>query len=173
MYNFYYFIDKFNISELEDLNTNIKIIYRNYNDKNPELVIKTLNEFCKKTNRNLFLSNNLKLALKYKISGLYIPSFNKTCKFKNINKHKNFKLIGSAHNVAELKIKEIQGCQEIFLSPIFFNSKNKNFLDIIKFNLLANHTKKKIVALGGINKSNFKKLKLTKSIGIGGISFFK
>ena len=141
MYSYYYFIEKFNINELKDLNTNIKIIYRNYNNKNPEQDIKGLNEFCKKTNRELFLSNNLKLALKYKLNGLYIPSFNKICNFRNITKHQDFKLIGSAHNIVELKIKEIQGCQEVFISPIFFNSKNKYFLDTIKFNFLKYYTK--------------------------------
>ena len=58
-------------------------------------------------------------------------------------------------------IKEKQGCEEIFISSIFQNQKSKNFLGIIKFNLLANKTKLKIIALGGINEKNYKKLKST------------
>ncbi len=33
-------------------------------------------------------------------------------------------------------------------------------------------TKKKVIALGGINQSNFKKLNLVKSYGFAGISYF-
>ena len=62
-----------------------------------------------------------------------------------------FKIIGSAHNVSEIKIKEKQNCEEIFLSPIFKTDKHKNYLGTVKFNLQAIETEKKIVALGGIN----------------------
>ena len=47
----------------------------------------------------------------------------KLINFKNLSLKKNFKLIGSAHNLNEIKIKEKQGCEEIFLSPIFYNPK--------------------------------------------------
>ena len=47
------------------------------------------------------------LNKKYDLDGLYIPSFNKLKNFKNINFKKNFKIIGSAHNIREIKIKEI------------------------------------------------------------------
>ena len=158
----YYFINKFNISELKALDSNIKIIFRNYEEGNLEPVIRNLASFCKKNNRKLFISNNLRLALKYDLDGLYIPSFIKLINFKNLSLRKSFKLIGSAHNLNEIKIKEKQGCEEIFLSPIFYNPKNKYYLDIIKFNNLALNTNLKIIALGGINSFNFKKLLLHK-----------
>ena len=169
----YYFINKFNISELKALDSNIKIIFRNYKEGNLEPIIRNLASFCKKNNRKLFISNNLRLALKYDLDGLYIPSFSKLINFKNLSLKKNFKLIGSAHNLNEIKIKEKQGCEEIFLSPIFYNPKNKYYLDIVKFNNLALNTNLKIIALGGINSFNFKKIKLTKSCGFGGISIFR
>ena len=173
IFNFYYFINKFNISELKGLNSDIKLIFRNYKENNPGPIIEDLRSFCKKKGQKLFISNNLKIALKYDLDGLYIPSFNKLNNFRNFTFKKEFKLIGSAHNLKELKIKERQGCKEIFISPIFFNPKNKYYLDIIKFNNLALNTKVKVIALGGINTSNSKKLKLTKSVGIGGISIFE
>ena len=171
-YNLYYFINKFNIDELLTLNSNVNIVYRNYNKINLDPIIKNLSYFCKKIERKLFISNNLNLALKYNLDGLYIPAFNKSLKFRNFSSKTNFKLIGSAHNLKEIKIKENQGCDEIFISPIFFNAKNKYHLDIIKFNNLSLNSKLKINALGGINNKNLKRLKLTKSVGFGGISFF-
>ena len=38
--------------------------------------------------------------------------------------------------VEKILIKEKQGCEEIFISPIFFNKKNKSFLGFIRFNIL-------------------------------------
>ncbi len=90
-----------------------------------------------------------------------------------MNLPQKFKIIGSAHNVSEIRIKEKQNCEEIFLSPIFKTDKHKSYLGTVKFNLKAIETKKKIVALGGINPDNLKKVQLTKSIGIASISWIK
>ena len=114
----------------------------------------------------------MKDAIKYNFDGLYVPSFHKQLRFHNIIK-KKFDIIGSAHNVTELKIKEKQGCSKIFLSPIFENNKNKKFLNIIKTNLLKNLTKKKIVLLGGINFKTLKKTRLCSPYGIAAISWIK
>ena len=84
---------------------------------------------------------------------------------------KDFILIGSAHNHKEIKIKEKQKVSAIFLSSIF--KLNANYLGLNKFKLLSNLTKKKIIALGGVSKENLKKIKLTNSFGIAGISFFE
>ena len=169
----YYFTDKFEKSEIQSLNKRISIIYRNYSQKKNELTIEKLVKFCKKNNRKIFISNEVNLALKYNFDGLYIPAFNKITYFQNFKKKINFKIIGSAHNYQEIVIKEKQGCEEIFISPIFFNKKNKSFLGVIKFNYLALTTNRKIVALGGINQSNIKRLLSTKSQGYAGISGIK
>ena len=79
--------------------------------------------------------------------------------------------MGSAHNNKEIKLKEKQGVNIIFLSSIF--KENKNYLGINKFKLLSNQTNKKVIALGGISKKNLKKLKLVDSFGFAGISFFQ
>ena len=61
----------------------------------------------------------------------------------------------------------------IFISPIFHNPKNKNFLEIVKFNNLNLATNIDTIALGGINEKNLRKLKSTKVIGFAGISWIK
>ena len=80
--------------------------------------------------------------------------------------------MGSAHNVTEIKVKEKQGAEVIFLSPLFKTKNYKNELGIIKFNMISKISKKKIIALGGINKKNIKKLKITNAYGFSGISYF-
>ena len=84
---------------------------------------------------------------------------------------KKFIVLGSAHNIYEMRTKELQGVNAIFLSSIF--KKNKNFLGIQKFKLFASLTKKKIIALGGISKKNLRKLNLINCDGFAGISFFE
>ena len=109
--------------------------------------------------------------MRLKLDGFYIPSFNKNFKHLSYTLQKNFLIIGSAHNLKEIKIKETQQVQEIFLSSLF--KKNKNFLGFNKFLIKKKLTKKKVIALGGISKKNFKKFQLTNSYGFGGISFFE
>ena len=169
---YYYFIDEFNKNEIEKLSTQISLIYRNYHKKSEPEELKKLVIHCKNNRRKVYISNNLKDAIKYNFDGLYIPSFYKQLRFHNITK-KNLEIIGSAHNVIELKIKEKQGCSNIFLSPIFKNSKNKKFLEVIKTNLLKRLTKKQIVLLGGINLKTIKKSKLCAPSGVAAISWIK
>jgi len=168
----YYFISDFNKSEIIGLNKNINIIYRNYKDPIKEHVIRKIRDECKKSGKKFFLSNNLHLAMKLKLDGVYIPSFNKSLNIRYKSKN-NFKILGSAHNIREIRIKEKQGVNFIFLSPVFKVRKQTKFLGIEKFNLLSMLTKKKIIALGGINKNNLNSIKLLKCQGYSGITYFK
>ena len=170
----YCYINEYNLAELSKLSNNINLIYRNYNNHNDIDTILKLKNFSKKTKRKLYISNNIKLALNLKLNGIYIPSFNNKINYSFMyNKPKKFKIIGSAHNIKEILIKEKQGCEEIFISSIFKNLKSNKFLGIVRFNLLANSSLSKIIALGGINETNFKKLNSTKSIGFASISWAK
>ena len=82
-------------------------------------------------------------------------------------------MIGSAHSLKEIRIKEKQNVEQIFLSPLFKTDKSKKSLGIIRFNNLSKYTKKPLIALGGINKNNIKQLKLINGYGFAGISYFK
>ncbi len=113
----------------------------------------------------------MKLAYRLGLDGAYLPSFNKKFNHLSYNLKKNFILIGSAHNNQEIKIKEKQKVSKIFLSSIF--KKNKNYLGVNKFRNCTKNQNYKFVALGGINKSNIKMLKLLKIKEFAGISFFE
>ena len=172
MYKKYYFINKFDTNIIDKQDKQTVIIYRNYKSKiiDEKLIIK-IKKYCKKKRFKFFLSNNIHLAIKLDLDGLYIPAFNKSFKHLAYSYKKSFKIIGSAHNLREIKIKEKQMADVIFLSSLF--KRNKNFLGLNKFKLLAKLTKKEIVALGGISKENLKKLYLTNYSGFAGISFFE
>tara|TARA_B100001057_G_scaffold460116_1_gene510903 strand:- start:331 stop:879 length:549 start_codon:yes stop_codon:yes gene_type:complete len=168
----YYFINKFETNNIDRLDKQTAIIYRNYNSEHPdEHLILKIKKYCKKKKIKFYLSNNFKLSIKLDLDGVYIPSFNKSTKHLAFSLKKEFCILGSAHNIKELKTKENQGVSKIFISSLF--KKNKNYLGINKFKLLSSSTKKKVVALGGISMENITKLKLLGNLEFAGISFFE
>ena len=69
-----------------------------------------------------------------------------------------------------LKEKELQKVDIIFIASLF--KRKKTYLGFNKFKLLTKLTKKKIIALGGINKNNLKKINLLNIYGYSGINLF-
>ncbi len=168
----YYFIDDFNPIHLNDLDKNITLIWRSKEKRNNTKMIYKLANFCKKNKIKLVLSNNIKLALKLNLSGVYISSYNKDIRFNCFQYKKNFKLLGSAHNLLEVNIKKVQKISEIFISPIF-KHKKRTPLGIHKCGSFFQDRSYKKIALGGINKSNLNLLSLTEFTGFAAIGFFK
>ena len=168
----YYFINKFDTNNIDKQDKQTIIIFRNYTSKKVDktLLLK-IHNYCKKKNLKFYLANNIKLAIKLNLDGAYIPSFNKNLSHLSYSLKRNFNIIGSAHNLKEIKIKEIQRVKRIFLSSLF--KRNNNYLGINKFKLTKKLTKKHVVALGGISKKNIKKLVLIKNSEFAGISFFE
>ena len=168
----YYFINSFDTNIINKQDKTTSFIYRNYNspkfNTNEILKIKT---FLKKRGNKFLLANNFKMAMKFKLDGVYLPSFYNRFDHLNYSIYSNFIILGSAHNLKEIKIKELQRVQGIFISSLF--KKNNNFLGINKFKLMCNYSKKDIIALGGISKKNIKKLRLLNVSGFAGISFFE
>ena len=170
----YCYVGEYNLSDLSKLGKNINIIYRNYQNIDHLNNLLKLKLFCKKNSHKLYLSNNIKLSIKLSLDGIYIPSFNNRLNYCGIyNLPKNFKIIGSAHNLKEIRIKNLQGCKEVFLSPIFKVEKTKSFLGVVKFNLIKLKSKTNLIALGGINQKNLKKLKYLGLKGFASISWAK
>ena len=167
------YIDKFDNILINNLPKKTHVIYRNYKETPDLEKILKIKKACNNKGLKFFLSNNIKLAMRLKLDGAYIPSFNKELNFNSYNLNKKFKLLGSAHNLKEIRIKEMQKIEYIFLSPLFPSIKNKNYLGIYKFFNLMKKTKKKVVCLGGITKSNIKTLKNLNLYGMASISYFK
>ena len=168
----YYFINTLDTNNLQKQDRETIIIYRNYSSSIIKIskLIK-LKNFLRRRGNKFFLANNFKLALKLRLDGVYIPSFNKNLNHLAYSTFLNFAVVGSAHNLKEIKTKELQKVQNIFISSVF--KKNKNYLGLNKFKILDKYTKKKVVALGGISKKNIKQLKLTNVSSIAGISYFR
>ena len=168
----YCFISEFDKDYIKYLNKDIAIIYRNY-DKNINLTeLINFRNFCKKNARYFFLANHPRIAIKLNLDGVYIPAFNQNLNIVT-NKRKNFLILGSAHSIPEIKIKEKQNVDCIFLSPLFLTKKSNKYLGIVNFLKLTNQTTKKIIALGGLTVNNLKQINKLKIYGYASISLFK
>ena len=132
----YYFINKLDTNIIDKQDKQTAIIYRNYSQKKLDqtLIIK-IKRYCKKKSIKFYLSNNIKLAMKLDLDGAYIPSFNKSIKHLSYSYKNNFKIIGSAHKLKEIRTKETQNVEKIVLSSLF--KKNK-LLGNKQFKLLLN-----------------------------------
>ena len=171
--NIFTFISKFKKEEILNLKKEVGIIFRDYEKKYNKYKIIEARDFCKKNNRKFYLANDIKLAINLNLDGIYIPSFNKDITIQKYEVRKKFLVLGSAHNIYEMKVKEKQKVKLIFISPLFQTKDYKKKLDVVKFNILSKLSKKKIIALGGISKKNINKLKMTNAYGFSGISYFQ
>jgi len=175
--NFYFFTNKLTEENKKSIIKfkNISIIYDNNETSiNNEELIKII-KFCKEKKIKIYYKDDIKKAYKLNFNGIFLSSINKNVSILNssYNNKINFKIIGGAHNQWEYFLKKRQGCKDIFFSSLFKNlkySQNK-ILKICKFNLMANEWKCNLFALGGINSTNLKMVFMTKSKGIGFISF--
>ena len=159
------------MKNLNKLNKNVSVIYRKYTGNINEKEIINIKNVCKKQKRKFFISNNIELAVRLSLDGVYLPSFNKSFKHNVYKTKKNFQIIGSAHNIKEIREKEAQGVEIIFIASLF--KKKKTWLGINRFNLLSKCTNRKVIALGGISKLNIRKINMLSISGFAGISFFE
>jgi len=169
--NFYFFTSHINeqISKNVLKFRNIALVYNetSINDLKNFLIIK---KFCKYNNIKLYILDNIRIAYKFNLDGIVLSHNNKRVVFSNKTTcKKEFKIIGKVHNQREYYFKIKQNCKNIILSSIFANKKYTNYqlLGAVKFNLISNHWPKNMFAMGGINSSNFKRIKGTKAQGIG------
>ena len=168
----FYFIKDLEKDHINKLPKNIAIIYRDYSQMYDEKKILEIKRFCKLNRRKFFLANNLALVQKLNLDGAYIPSFNKDINVTRL-KTKNITILGSAHNIKEINQKKKQKVDYLFISPIFKTTKKNDYLGLIKFNILSRKFNNNVVALGGINKSNLKKINNLKNYGFASISYIK
>ena len=167
----YFFIDSIQNLDLDYIKkTKASLIIRKNIKENHELV-KFANK-CKNKMITIFIANNIKLLFKLKLNNFYISSYNQ----QNYNYLKrissNINIIGSAHSLKEILMKKKQGCDKIVFSRLFETYK-KGYYNIVKFNLITRNTNYKYIALGGIKKTNIRKLNIVNCSGIAILSDVK
>ncbi len=166
-------IKDIDLSNIKNLNKFI-IIYRNNNKLENQEKLLRFRRGCKAKNIKFFVANNIRLMSGLKADGLYISSYNNNLSLNRL-RNSNYKILGSAHNIKELKIKILQRCSAIIFSRLFKTNYKlkKGFLGIVKFNLFSLSRKENLIPLGGINLSNLNKTKIVKCESFGLLSEVK
>lgn len=153
----------------ENLPNKTGILIRSYGDKNKERIIKNI---CNIKKRRLF---NVLVSGKHEkisnIDGAHLPSW------VNNSFYINKKLISmSAHGAKDIRKSINIKADIIFISPVFQTSShrlNSYYIGVIKLGLMARLFKKPVIALGGINNKNIRRLKGLPIFGCAGIDVFK
>ena len=133
--------------------------------KNKVIIAKKILKICKKNNVKLIINDNPHLALKVNAHGCHLGQKDiNIIKAKKILKNK---IIGvTCHNSIRLaKNASINGANYIALGA-FYKSKTKKVIHKANINTLNKIRKSislPIVAIGGINEKNYKKLLLNKA----------
>jgi len=134
-------IDGYDKSLFKYNTSDFGIIYRNYKSISACSELNKIALNCRKKRIPFFISNNIRQVIKYKATGIYLPAFNKSGIRNLLFAKKNILVLGSAHNAREIKEKINQGCDAIFVSPVFKTKNYKKTLGIYKFNLLTRNSK--------------------------------
>ena len=132
---------------------------------------------CQDKGISFIIQSSIYWANKYNAFGILFDQNNPILNNKlHINSiKKNFLIAGKVHNFKEA-IGFGTSLNLVFISNVFETKTypKKKKLSMFSFFSLCNLLKrKKVFALGGINKNNFKKLKNKHLYGFGAISYFR
>ena len=173
--NYYLIIENTKDINLKNIKIRNKfsIIYRNHKNNENKYELFKFSKICKLKAIKFYIANNLKLAIYLKCNGVYLSASNNSLKYL-VNKNPKFEIIGSAHNLREIRKKIIQGCNSILLSKLFLVSYDKkaSYLGVIKFN---NYQRifNNLIPLGGIKLNNLNSLSTIYSKGFALLSEIK
>ena len=158
--------------------TGIIFFYEHKKEKNEFFKkIKPYITWCQNNGINFFIQSSIYWANKYHAIGIFFDKKNFIISNKlNLNSiKKKFLIAGKIHDLKELKSFS-KFLNLVFISNVFktFSYPNKKELSMFNFFSMCHLLKKKkIFALGGVDKNNFKKLKNKYLYGFGAISYFK
>ena len=152
---------------INSLTNNTGIIIRPYNLQNKNNYIKKIIKSAKKKSLIKLIAGTHNQSADS--DGAHIPKW-------QYKKPKNMKIIStSVHS-----LKDIRKCLNLeaniaFISPIFKTSshKNKKYIGVVRLGLMSRNIKIPVIALGGINDENIKKLRSLPIQGCAGIDIFE
>ena len=156
------------------LDSGIKIVQfrsKNLNSEDYSRVSKKIYNICKKYNASFIINDYSNFNLNKYCDGIQLTS-NNLKNIKTFNLDKTYILIGSCHNISEIKICNDLKINLILISPIFSTS-NKEGIGWVKFKELVNESKIPVFALGGLKYSDdIENVKINGGVGIASSTYF-
>ena len=156
------------------------IFYSNSKFKNKfSAKIKDYIDLCKQNRIFFLIQNSIDLAIKHKAIGVfcYLDYFKKSSNLKllSLKRPAHIKMFTSVHNLKEIKFSEKKNFDVIFISPLFKTQSHPSYRPLVSVNFINLCTKSSLInlALGGVTKKNYRRIKNNKLAGFGGITYFK
>ena len=156
------------------LDSGIKIIQfrsKNLEREDYSRVSRKIYNICKKYDASYIINDYLNFNSNKYCDGIQLTS-NNLKNIKNLDLDRRYILIGSCHNIDEIKICNNFKMNLILISPIFSTS-NKTGIGWIKFKELVSESTIPVFALGGLKYPNdIENVKINGGIGIASSSYF-
>ena len=157
------------INILHRLPTYSGIVLRNYCSKDRKTIIKNVLRLAKRKNFMVLMASHPRVH--GNINGLHLPKWEYKCRRNT----KEQIISVSAHSLKDKRKIINTKADIIFVSSIFHTNSHpkRKHLGIIRFGLLARSLARPVIALGGINNKNIKKLKHFPISGVAAIESLK
>ena len=145
------------------------IVIRNYCSKDRKTIIKDVLKIAKRKNFIVLIASHPRVH--GNINGLHLPKWEYKCRRNT----KDQIISVSAHSLKDKRKIINTKADIIFLSSVFHTNSHpkRKHLGIIRFGLLARSLARPVIALGGINNKNIKKLKNFPISGVAAIEALK
>lgn len=156
------------------LDSGIKIIqFRSKNLKNEDYsrISRKIYNICKKYDASYIINDYSNFNLNKYCDGIQLTS-NNLQEIRKFNLDKRYILIGSCHNIDEIKICNKLEVNLILISPVFSTS-NKTGIGWKKFKELVNESTIPVFALGGLKyPDDIENVKINGGVGIAASKYF-
>ena len=156
------------------LDSGIKIIQfrsKNLMSKDYSRISRKIYNICKKYDASYIINDYSNFSLNKYCDGIQLTS-NNLKEIRKMNLDKRYILIGSCHNIDEIKICNNLEINLILISPVFSTS-NKTGIGWKKFKELVNESKIPAFALGGLKyPDDLENVKINGGVGIAASKYF-
>ena len=156
------------------LDSGIKIIQfrsKNLKSKDYSRISRKIYNICKKYDASYIINDYSNFSLNKYCDGIQLTS-NNLKEIRKMNLDKRYILIGSCHNIDEIKICNNLNINLILISPVFSTS-NKTGIGWKKFKELVNESKIPVFALGGLKyPDDLENVKINGGVGIAASKYF-
>ncbi|MBT3519683.1 MAG: hypothetical protein HOA86_01575 [Gammaproteobacteria bacterium] len=156
------------------LDSGIKIIQfrsKNLKSKDYSRISRKIYNICKKYDASYIINDYSNFSLNKYCDGIQLTS-NNLKEIRKMNLDKRYILIGSCHNIDEIKICNNLNINLILISPVFSTS-NKTGIGWKKFKELVNESKIPVFALGGLKyPDDIENVKINGGVGIAASKYF-
>ena len=156
------------------LDSGIKIIQfrsKNLKSKDYSRISRKIYNICKKYDASYIINDYSNFSLNKYCDGIQLTS-NNLKEIRKMNLDKRYILIGSCHNIDEIKICNNLEVNLILISPVFSTS-NKTGIGWKKFKELVNESKIPVFALGGLKyPDDIENVKINGGVGIAASKYF-